>query len=160
MNNQARGCIYHLVSSCEMPCHVTQAGFYSHGSLECSSLLPRHSGILAKPSGKAIFSPLLAIAAGSAVNPPRLGDGFMLTMEGRSELELFSHRTMPSMFKLMRDAKNQATLLAISKRVEHAKKVSWMQVPSSHFGLAPFVLTTPQSRLVEGGAHNHIQQKS
>jgi len=41
-------------------------------------------------------------------------------MEGRSELELFSHRTMPSM---------------------------------SHFGLAPFVLTTPQSRLVEGGAH-------
>ena len=23
----------------------------------------------------------------------------------------------------------------------------------SHFGLAPFVLTTPQSRLVEGGAH-------
>ena len=123
MNNQARGCIYHLVSSCEMPCHVTQAGFYSHGSLECSSLLPRHSGILAKPSGKAIFSPLLAIAAGSAVNPPRLGDGFMLTREGSGCLS--------SDFGLVSSA-----------------------MPSlSHFGLAPFVLTTPQSRLVEGGAH-------
>ena len=129
MNNQARGCIYHLVSSCEMPCHVTQAGFYSHGGLEHPSFPPRHE-ILAEPNGKAIFSPLLPTAAGSAVNPPRLGDGFMLTREGSGCLS--------SDFGLVSSA-----------------------MPSlSHFGLAPFVLTTPQSRLVEGGAHNHIQQKS